>query len=59
MANTQVFDRKAMRSSRQCEGKTAYSSRKKALVGVRFLREHGEKVHPYPCLSCKNWHLGH
>lgn len=54
-----LFNPEVRRDPRQCEGKTPYNSERKAMVGVRFLRDHGERVRPYPCRLCGKWHLAH
>jgi cytochrome c5 len=43
-----------------CTGKMPHPSRKRARLAARaLLYRKGEKVYPYKCPCCANWHIGH
>lgn len=45
-------------SSYQC-AKKVYPSRTSAASAARLMRRAGERLHPYVCEQCGQWHVGH
>lgn len=41
-----------------CLGKTAYGTKEQAERSAAPLRRGGQRVRAYPCLKCRNWHVG-
>jgi hypothetical protein len=45
---------------RSCEGKTAYPSIDKARYAAHLAsKRSSEKIVPYRCEFCRQWHIGH
>lgn len=43
-----------------CTSKNTYYSKEQAEETALFIRaEYQEKVYPYECQYCDNWHIGH